>query len=147
VPHTSLAASTTISATPAAVFAYVADLTKHGEWSANPLTVAAVSTSPAMVGNHYRSTAVVRGITFTAELTVTDYQAPTRFAFDGHDSTGKFSHRFTFTPVGSGTKVTRRIDFTLSPRQWLMFWVLYFPVRRPALHQALRLLKRRLEPT
>jgi hypothetical protein len=89
----------------------------------------------------------VRGLTFTANLRVTEYQAPAHFVFDGQDSTGKFSHRFTFTPFNNGTMVTRQIDFALSFRQWLRFLVLYFPVRRPAANKALRLLKERLEQT
>jgi len=147
MPNTSLTASATINAKPEVVFAYVADIMNHGEWSANPLTIEAVSLRPAIIGNQYRSVAVTRGITITAELRVTDHQFPVRFGFDGQDATGKFSHQFTFTPVNNATRVLRRIDFTLSPAQWLMFLVLYVPVRRPAAHQALRLLKQRLERT
>ncbi len=145
MPNISLIASITINIKPEAVFAYVTDLTKHGEWSANPLTIEAVSTSLTIIGNQYRSIAVVRGITFTADLRVNNYQAPVSFGFNGHDLTGKFSHQFMFTPCNNGTKVIRKIDFMLSPQQWLMYLVLYFPVRRPAANKALRLLKQHLE--
>ena len=147
MPYASLIASTTIDSKPEAVFAYVTDLTRHGEWSANPLTIEAVSTSPTIIGDQYRSRAVVRGITFTADLRVDSYQAPVSFGFSGQDSTGKFEHRFMFTPVDNRTRVTRKIDFKLSPQQWLMYLALYLPVRRPAAHRALRLLKQHLEQT
>ena len=145
MPKVSLIVSTTINANPEVVFAYVADLTRHGEWSANQLTIEAVSTSPIRIGSLYRSTAEVRRITISAELRVSQYLAPLRFGFDGQDLTGNFSHLFTFMPFNNGTKVVRQINFTLSLQQWLMFWVLYFPVRRPALKKSLRLLKQRLE--
>lgn len=145
MPKASLIAHTNINARPEAVFAYVADLTKHGEWSANPLTIEAVDIKPTILGSRYRTTAVVRGIPFSADLRVTGYQPPARFEFEGQDSTGKFSHRFTFMPFNGGTKVMRQIDFTLSLRQWLLFMALYFPVRRPAANKALRLLKQRLD--
>ena len=147
MPNVSLIASATINAKPEAVFAYVADLTKHGEWSANQLTIEAVSTSPSIIGNQYHSIATVRGITLTAELRVTKYQAPVCFGFDGQDSTGKFSHQFTFTPFNNGTKVVRKIDFALSLPEWFFFLVTYFPVRRPAANKALRLLKQHFEQT
>ena len=145
MPTASLSASIDINAKPETVFAYVSDLTEHAEWSANPLKVEALSANPIGVGSAYRSSATVRNLTFTAELRVTEYQAPTRFGFSGQDSTGKFSHRFTLTPINSGTQVTRQINFTLSFRQWLRFWILYFPVRKPAAHKALHLLKQQLE--
>ena len=145
MPKVTLSASTTINAKPDVVFAYVADLTKHGEWSANQLSIEAVSTSPAIIGNQYRSTAVVRGITFLSELRVTDYQAPVLFGFAGQDQTGIFLHRFTFTPSNNGTRVVRQIEFTLSLTEWFSFLLLYFPVRRPALNKSLLLLKQRLE--
>lgn len=147
MPNASLIASTTIDINPEAVFAYVADLTRHGEWSANPLTIEAVSTSPTIIGDQYRSSAVVRGITFTADLRVTNCQSPISFGFSGHDTTGTFSHQFMFTSRNNGTEVIRKIDFTLSPKQWLMYLVLYLPVRRPAANRALHLLKQHLEQT
>jgi len=145
MPNISLTASTTVNAKPEMVFVYVADLMKHSEWSANPLTIEAVSISPKIIGNQYRSIAVVNGITLNAELHVTDYQVPVRFGFEGQDPTGKFSHQFTFASLNNETRVVRQINFTLSKRQWVMFLMLYFPVRRPAAKKALRLLKQRLE--
>jgi uncharacterized protein YndB with AHSA1/START domain len=144
MPNAALSAKVFINAEPETVFVYVADLTKHGEWSANPLKVEAIANDPIAIGKQYRSSATVGSLTFAADLRVTEYDPPARFGFEGQDSTGKFLHRFTFTPLTNGTQVTRHIDFTLSFRQWLRFWILYFPVRRPAAIKALQLLKEKL---
>jgi uncharacterized protein YndB with AHSA1/START domain len=145
MPTTSTSFNTNINARPEVVFAYVADLTQHGEWTANPVQIEALASGPVTVGSRYRSTARVNGILFTAELRVTEYQPPTRFAFVGEDKTGKFEHQFTLRSDQGGTRVERKINFTLTLSQWLMFQILLYPVRLPAGKKALHLLKDRLE--
>lgn len=145
MPKASFAVKTWINAAPATVCAYVSDLTRHGEWSANALQIEALTPGPPAPGSRYRSTAIVNGITFNAELEVLELQPPERFVFAGHDATGRFEHVFTFRAVQGGTQVERRVNFDLSPRQWLMYWVLLLPVRLPAANRALNLLKARLE--
>ena len=145
MPTASLRVSTFIQAGPEDVFAYVSDLTRHGEWSANPLKVEAVSAGAVAAGKQYRSTATVKGLQFEAKLRVVEYDPPARFTFEGEDSTGKFRHDFAFSAIEDGTQVTRTINFTLSFRQWLRYQILYLPVRRPAARKALALLKQKME--
>ena len=145
MPTTSIRFYTNIKARPEVVFAYVADLTRHGEWTANPVQIEALASGPVAVGSRYRSTAQVNGILFTAELRVTEYQPFTRFGFVGEDKTGTFEHQFTFGPDQGRTRVERKINFTLTLSQWLMFQILLYPVRRPAGKKALHLLKDQLE--
>ena len=145
MPSASLTFSVHVAAPPEVVFRYVADLSRHGEWAANPLQIELVSGGPLVNGNRYRSRAQVRGLRFEAELRVTEYEPPVRFAFEGEDATGKFTHQFTFEPQGQGTRVERKITFALTLRQWLMFYLLLFPVRFPAGRRAMRLLKAKLE--
>ncbi len=116
MPNASLSASIFINAKSDFAFDYVSDLSKHGEWSANPLQVEAINAAPVGLGKQYRSNATVKGLAFTAELIVTEYQRPTLFAFEGHDSTGKFLHKFTFISKDNGTYLTRYISFTLTLR-------------------------------
>lgn len=145
MPTASLHIAIDLPQPPATVFAYVSDLTKHGEWAANPLRVEATSLDPVGVGKEYRSTASVNALTFTAALRLIAYQPPSLFAFSGHDSTGAFTHEFRLQPRGDGgTHLERHITFELGWRQWLMFGLLYFPVRRPAARRALELLAQRL---
>lgn len=147
MPTITLTVSTHIRTTPAKAFAYVADLTRHSEWAANPLQIVAVAPSAVSVGSRFRSAAQVRGLAFEAELQVTTYQPLTQFGFAGQDATGRFEHLFVFHPDGDGVRVERQIQFTLTVRQWVMFYLLLYPVRLPAARQALQLLKARLEQT
>jgi hypothetical protein len=62
MPTTSISFHTNINARPEVVFAYIADLTQHGEWTANPVQIEALSSGPVTVGSRYRSTAHVNGI-------------------------------------------------------------------------------------
>lgn len=144
MPRASLSAQTIVPAPIDAVFPYVADLTRHGEWSANPLTVAALEAGPPRVGGRYRSTAAVGRLSFTADLTLTALDPPHRIAFRGRDETGAFEHVFRMTPVGDGTRVERHATFDLTVGQWLFFLLTYFPVRRPAMRRALARLADRL---
>ena len=145
MPQASFTVSIFINAAPAEIFAYVSDLTRHGEWAANELQVRAVDDALLATGKRYRSHAIVRGNEFDAELQVKAYQPPTRFVFSGQDNTGKFQHTFTFTPANSGTRVERHVDFDLTSRQFLFYLAMLYPVRLPAANLALRLLKQRLE--
>jgi uncharacterized protein YndB with AHSA1/START domain len=138
-------ASVDIGASPEDVFAYVADLTKHGEWAADPLRVEALAPSSGAVGSRYRSTAQVQGRPIEAELRVTERQPPSRFAFVATDITGVYEHQFTFRPHEGGTRVERNISASLSLPQRLLFLVVY-PFRKlPNTRSAMSRLKARLE--
>ena len=145
MPNASLHIGVHINARPEQVFAYVSDLTKHGEWSAHPLSIRALTSGSIRVGSEYRSQAVANGIEFNAKLHVTEYEPPLRFSFVGEDSTGRFEHRFTLQQQNGGTRVERSIRFDLTFRQWLIFLVLFFPVRLPAARKALNQLKTKMQ--
>ena len=145
MPTATFSVAVEIDAPPQRVFAYLADLPKHGEWSANPLSIDSASPGPVGVGSRYRSSAEFNGLQFVADLRVTIYDPPSRFGFGGQDSTGRFEHQFKLTPQARGTRVERRVSFQLTPAQWLMFLILLYPVRLPAARRALTLLKDRLE--
>src|SRR5262245_27935812 len=112
MPNATLTVSTTIKATPDVVFAYLSDLTRHGEWAANPLRIEALTPGPVAVGSRYHSEAQVGRFAFSAELWVTVCQPPRIFTFAGKDETGQFEHRFTLSPQANETQVERRISFT-----------------------------------
>jgi uncharacterized protein YndB with AHSA1/START domain len=145
MPSPSFAVSTEIRAAPRAVFAYVSDLSKHGEWGANELQIQAVDDAPLGVGKTYRSYAQARGREFHADLVITEYDPPNVFAFSGTDETGKFSHRFTFEKIENRTRVTRNVKFDLSLGQYVFYLIALNSVRLPAARGALERLKERLE--
>jgi hypothetical protein len=141
----SFSVSTEIRADPRAVFDYVSDLSKHGEWAANELRIERLDGGPIGAGATYRSHAVVRGRAFEAELTVTDYDPPLVFAFAGRDTTGTFAHRFVLEKIETRTKVTRRVGFELSLPEYMFYLLTLNRVRLPAARGALERLKERLE--
>ncbi len=146
MPNASMRFETTIHADPETIFAYISDLSRHGEWAGNSLSITPVEADqPIAVGQCYHSQADVGSLHFEAELTITKLDPPHQFAFRGSDSTGKFHHTFTITPKTEHSIVQRQFDFTLTFVQWMMFYVLYFPVRRPAALKALARLKTELE--
>lgn len=125
--------STTVDRPIEAVFDYVADLSKHGEWAGNPLFITPSNRdAPIQAGKRYSSRAEVGSLTFEADLEVTEYTPYTRYKFKGEDSTGRFQHTFSFQERSEGVKIDRLFEFELTFTQWLMFYLLYFPVRRPA---------------
>lgn len=145
MPTASLQVSITVRAAPAEVFAYTADLTRHGEWASDPVHIELESAAPAAPGSRYRSTAQSHGMTFTSTLEVTRYEPPVLFEFRGADATSKFRHTFTFKAVPGGTLLTRRMEMGLTPAQWLAFYVLLLPVRLPSARRSLKRLKQALE--
>jgi uncharacterized protein YndB with AHSA1/START domain len=145
MPPASFRVQIPINAAPAKVYAYVSDLTRHGEWSSDPVQIIALTSGPVTAGSRYRSTAQSHGVTFNTELEVTEYNPPSRFAFEGEDGTGKFSHVFTFQAQGGGTLVTRRIQFEATLIQWLVFLAVLYPVRIPSAKRTLQQLKQKME--
>jgi uncharacterized protein YndB with AHSA1/START domain len=139
-------ASIDIPAPPADVFAYVANLTKHPEWSADPLQITALDSGPVEVGSQYRSAALVQGRTIQADIRVTEHQPPTRFEFTVTDLTGTYTHRFTFQPHDGGTRLERHISATLSLPQHLLFLIVYPLRKRPNTLAALAKLQARFAP-
>ena len=145
MPQASFSEQITIQTDPQTAFDYVSDLTTHGEWGANSLSIAAIEDGEVRVGKEYRSSADVGSLHFDAELIVSELKSPERFTFTGSDKTGKFTHTFTFAPSGNATTVTRTATFDLALSQYLFYLVTLLPVRRPAMRKSLTALKQKLE--
>ncbi|HEU0130696.1 MAG TPA: SRPBCC family protein [Mycobacteriales bacterium] len=129
-------------AAPAQVWPLVADLTRHGEWSADDVTV-----SPA-TGGGYESVATAKGREFRARLDVLASAEPSRFAFRATDATGTYEHEFALVPDGTGTTVTRTITATnLSPAQRLLFYAVLPVVKKPSARRSLERLAALAETT
>lgn len=135
----SYAASARINAAPDTVFTLVADIARHGEWSADRLEVI------PLTDDTWRSTSRSKGKTITAEIHVIERRAPKRLVFDAEDLTGRWRHTFTFTPTDSGTQVTRRISGSLSASQLLLYRLVVLPIKKPNAARALARLKALVE--
>jgi len=132
-------ASVTIDAPQQRVYDHVADVNRHGEWSADPLQIADVD------ADHFTSIASSKGKTITAVIEVTERRPPGRFAFRATDLTGSWEHRFTLTPDGAGTRIEREISGKLSGAQLVLFWLVLLPIKKPNARRALERLKQRVE--
>jgi uncharacterized protein YndB with AHSA1/START domain len=137
-----------IRAKPEAVFGYVADLTRHPEWSGGKLKIEPVTPGPVAVGSRYRSAGDVAGQKDRPnELRVTDYQPPSRFTFVANDPDfGDVPHEFTFQPQAGETLIKRTVTVTLPPLRAFVFRTFIQPlVGRPMMDKAFAALKTRLE--
>lgn len=134
------AAQVRADAPPEALWPLVSDLTRHGEWAADPLTV-------TRTDGGYESVARSKGKEFRARLEVLGSEAPRRFAFRATDATGTYEHVFTLTPDRDGTIVRREITATsLTPAQKALFYVVLPIVKKPNARKALERLAAAARP-
>ena len=131
---------------PDVAFAYVADLTRHGEW--NPgLKVTANSEGSTSVGSRFRSVGHLKSREIHDDLCVTEYQPPVRFAFFVKSGFGgeELTHEFRLQPKDNGTLVTRTAWGIVSPLQKLLAPILVAVFVRSEHIKSLERLKARLE--
>ena len=109
MPQFETVMSTSIDATPEAVFASVSELGRHGEWAANPLKVEQVSEGPVAVGSEFKSSVHFMGKDVNAAIKVTALDAPKTLGFSCGDSTGSYVHTYSVAPRGNGSEVEHRL--------------------------------------
>ena len=100
---------TTIQRPPGDVFAYVSDMTRHGEWASNGLQVTQTSSGPIGIGSTFSSTAHQFG-TQRETQTVTEYAPGSRFAFEASGSLGLARHAFELSAAGGGTHISKSME-------------------------------------
>ncbi len=109
------------------VFDLVSDLTRHGEWATNPLTIEISTPGPIAVGTEFRSRAVMAGKKGEDKGRVTALESPTRFAFVTEGAAGIVENWFAVTPLGpSRCVLTKGSNNTKAS----IFSVLMVPVLR-----------------
>jgi uncharacterized protein YndB with AHSA1/START domain len=127
------------------VFAYLSDLTRHGEWSPTGLRVEPIAPGPVAVGGRYRSFGFNLGRQFENQLEITEFEPPKRFGFRAQTQIGSrlFRHTFVLTPTAAGVRVDRIIE---EPKVGVIFgllaWIVIPPRRQ---RKTLKLLKSRIE--
>ena len=129
-------------------FDYVADLTRHPEWSGGELQIEAVTPGPIGVGKEYRSrgeVAVQKERPNTVQIT--EFEPPYRFAFAALDPDfGKVVHKFTCTQQDGGVLIKRNMTVNLNPFVALAFRFIIYPlIGRPSMNKSMARLKIRLE--
>jgi uncharacterized protein YndB with AHSA1/START domain len=134
-----------IDAKPEDVFAYVSDLTKHGEWSEN-LTVESVSDGEVAVGSEYRSTGKMMGKQVQNTIRITEFESPSRISFETNDGSNDFLQEIVLSQQGEGTLLERRVSMEMNPMMALMFKLLAGPmVANPSMNKSLKSLKAKME--
>jgi uncharacterized protein YndB with AHSA1/START domain len=118
----SAAYSVDVKAPPQAVFDYVADVSRHGEWGSadDHMKATAERSGPAATGSRYKAEGMLNGKLNQSVVTITALEPPKRVAFDAEDSNSVFHHEFTLSPSNGGTHVERHVTMTKGP--------FYFPL-------------------
>ena len=140
--------TTTIQAPSEAVWSWVADITRHAEWSPKPYRVELVSGDLNAVGSRYRSVGWVppNDGNHGNDVEITEVVPMSRFALEATDESGTFASTFDLLPVDGGTQVTFHIVFPPMKGLNAVMVPLLFPiVARPDFRKRMGLLKRMVE--
>jgi uncharacterized protein YndB with AHSA1/START domain len=146
MPKSRRTTSVHIDAKPEDVFAYVSDLTQHGDWAADPLKIDATGDGPPEVGSEYRSVAQFRGKDVHSTIRVTALDSDSRFSFVAKDDLGEHTHDFTFRSDNGGTLMVRDIVSDVAFGTWVIFKTIgWYMIGKPAMDKAYQQLKEKLE--
>ena len=137
----------TIAAPPEKVWPWIADLTKHGEYSPKPYEVELVSGETGKVGTRYKSVgAIPNDKHHHNEVEVTESVPNERFVLRADDDLGPFTNTYTLRSSGSGTEVSYTIVFPPLKGAPAMVVPIVFPlVGKPDIRKRLQLLKAKVE--
>jgi uncharacterized protein YndB with AHSA1/START domain len=138
--------TTTIERSPEDVFDYIADVSRHAEWSPKPFRVEG-STGPVKAGDTFASVGAIPGDkNHRNEVTVTECSPPRRLVLDSLEKNEHFVNTFELEPQGSGTRLTRTMDAPRPPFPVsVLFPLIMAAFIRPDVQKGLRNLKAKLE--
>lgn len=135
-----------IARPPDVVFAYLSDVSRHGEWSPKPFRAEGTS-GPVTTGETFATVGVIPGDKHHRnEVTVTECTPPTRLVLDSVERGEHFISTFELTPEGTATRLVRTVDAPRPgfPVSWVFPLILALVIR-PDVERGLANLKRRLE--
>ena len=95
---------------PDKAYAYVADISRHAEWSFGPdqMTITPDSPGPIKVGSTFKAEGNLMGRN-KSTVTVTALDPPKSIEFESQDGSGINGHQITFTPQDGGTLIKRQM--------------------------------------
>lgn len=96
---------------PEQAYAYVADLSRHGEWGsqADEMTIKPDEPGGPAVGKTYTADGILLGKRNPSKVKITALEPASRVEFEYEDARGSGGHVFSFAPEGGGTLITRQI--------------------------------------
>jgi uncharacterized protein YndB with AHSA1/START domain len=105
--------STEISRRPEDVFAYLDDLSRHGEWQEHVVDVRVESAGPTTEGSRATETRRIGGREFEVTYVIVEHDPPRSFGFRGVGGPIRPFGKRTIEPLdgGSRSRVTIELDF------------------------------------
>ena len=105
--------SVEIARRPEDVFAYIDDLSRHGEWQPQIVNVRVETEGPTRVGSRATDTRRVPGGPRDFTYEITEHDPPRKVSFRVIDGPVRPFGTITVSPVGDGSRsrVTLQIDF------------------------------------
>ena len=137
-----------VNRSPTEVFAYLADVSKHGEWSPKPYRCEGVQPGPVEQGAAFTSYGWIPGDKeHRNDVRATVVDAPNKLVFEASDpGGGVFVNTFTVTPTDRGAKVDREMDMpTPGGFVGVMFPVIMRMVVRPGVQKGMNMMKAKVE--
>ncbi len=139
-------ATVRVHASPETVFAYLSDLSRHREWTAEPSAADAVDDAPVAPGKRYASNNMFMGKPLVDNLEVTVLEPPRRFGFIARGPQAVVDHVFTLRADGGDTVVERTTTVVQMPAFLkLIFPLIYAVVGRKSDAKSLGQFKERVE--
>jgi hypothetical protein len=119
--------SVEISRSPEDVFAYLDDLSRHGEWQESIVSVRVDTEGPTRVGSRATETRRIGNRDQTVSYEMTEHDPPRTFAFRGIDGPIRPVGKGTIEPIGDGSSSRLTLEFDLTGHG---FGKLVLPVAR-----------------
>jgi len=138
--------SIVVNRPPDDVFAYLADVRRHHEWSPKAYRVEGIQ-EPVQLGSTFTSYGwAPKDADHRQDVEVTAFDPPRRLQFTSREKGENFLNTYVLTQQGTGTKVDRTIDM---PKPGgvggaLFAWVLGGFIK-PATNKGMKMLKANLE--
>jgi uncharacterized membrane protein len=119
--------SVEISRSPEDVFAYLDDLSRHGEWQESIVSVRVDTEGPTRVGSRATETRRIGNRDQTVSYEMTEHDPPRTFAFRGINGPIRPVGKGTIEPIGDGSSSRLTLEFDLTGHG---FGKLVLPVAR-----------------
>jgi uncharacterized membrane protein len=131
-----------IDRTPEDVFAYLDDLSKHGEWQEQIVSVHLDSEGPTRVGSRATDTRRLPGGTREISYEITEHAAPHTTSFRGINGPVRPRATLTVEPLDGGTRSRLTLNFAIEGKG---LGVLLAPLARANARKAIPKSHRRLK--
>jgi uncharacterized protein YndB with AHSA1/START domain len=135
-----------IDRNPDEVFAYLADVSKHKDWSPKAYRVEGMA-GPVQLGSTFTSYGwVPKDADHRNDVEVTAFEPSTRIEFTGRERGEDFLNTYVLTSQGNATRIDRTLDFPKPPGfTGVMFPLILGGFIKPATNKGMKMLKANLE--